>query len=160
MTPHPVGHMIQKKFCMFFVGYIYVLTMLCVCAKGEKVKLKDKAEEEQAFQEKTSISIPLVDEHSDDVKAAKKISFVSSGSAQERRRKRLEVTTQSVFGSKAAGGETATTKKARALLVAARSKTKGGAFNSPSSGKLPSRTGVVRTERLRNALGIKTLGKM
>lgn len=105
-----------------------------------------------------------MDEHSDDIKAAKKMEFGPSGSAQERRRKRLEIATQSVFDrpSDEGGGEKLTgTKKARALLLAARSKTRGGAFSSPSS-KSSSRTGrtsVVRTECLRGSLGIKTLGK-
>lgn len=110
-----------------------------------------------------------MDEHSDDVKAAKKMEFGSSGSAQERRRKRLEIATQSVFDqpSDEGGGDKTGTKKARALLLAARSKTKGGAFSSPSSASSSRtgrrtgvvRTGVVRTDRLRDSLGIKTLGK-
>ncbi len=127
------------------------------------MQLKQKAEEEKAFQSKTSLSIPLVDEHSDDVKSAKKIAFGSSGLAQERKRKRLELKTQSVFDtvSSATGVQLrgAQATKARALLIAARSKSGGVAFGSPASSSSrhrPTRGGVVRTDKLRSALGVRT----
>ena len=135
----------------------------CVCVQGEKAKLKQKAEEEKAFQSKASLSIPLVDEHLDDVKAAKEVAFLSTGPAQEKRRKRLEIKTQSVFESATSRDRpegAARSKKARTLLIQARSRTRGGAFSSPShSSRHPHKAGVVRTDQLRSKLGIKTVGK-
>ena len=142
--------------------------------QGEKVKLKEKAESDKAFQTKASISIPLVDEHPDDVKNAKKISFNADSSLTDRRRKRLEVKTQSVFSSAGPSPslvgspkepwekDRVGTKKAHTILMQARSKAKGGgAFASPSShSHQPTRlSSVDRTKQLRNSLGVKTAQK-
>jgi hypothetical protein len=128
--------------------------------------MKAKAKEDEAFQKKASISVPLVDEHSDDIRAAKRVEFGSSGFSHERRKRRLEIVTQSVFdkpSDKKGDGVSSGASKARALLLAARSKTRGGAFSAPSSSLRNrtgvTRTGVVRTECLRDSLGIKTVNK-
>lgn len=104
------------------------------------MRLKQKAEEEAAFQKKASISIPLVEEHSDDVTMAKEISFSSSDLAQQIRRKRLEIESQSVFDSTSSPSTSEPwakdregLKRARALLVEACSKTRKGSSPSAST---------------------------
>ena len=120
------------------------------------MRLKQKEEEEEALRIKASISIPLLDEHSDDVNMARKIPFLAKSSSQDKRKKRLDIKTQSVFSSSSSSGvskkDGRPTKKAHALLVEAcsRSATGRGLFNRPN------KVGVVRTKELRNSLGIVT----
>ena len=131
------------------------------------MRLKQKAEEEQALKDKASISIPLVDEHTDDVRTAKKVSF-GSDSSQDRRRKRLEIKTQSVFGSSSSSASPSKSdlwrkdregaKRTRAMLVEACSSSskKRGMASGLTSGS----AGVgKRTKALRNSLGIRTATK-
>lgn len=151
---------------------------MCANFQGEKVRLKEKAEKDQALQNKASLSIPLVDEHPDDIKNAQKVTFNPDSSAADRRRRRLEVKSQSVFASAAPPSSSSSlvprsptegweqdrlgTKKARTLLMQARSKSgKGGAFASPSPIRPTSSSGasVGRTKQMRNSLGIKTTQK-
>lgn len=136
-------------------GFIAVL----IYTQTEKHRLKEKAEEERAFKEKASISIPLVDEHADDVKTAKTITFGSS-SSEDRRQRRLEIKTQSVFaspgssaGAKEGGGRG--TKRSRALLLEACSSKKRSAGPS-GMGKTVQNAPLHRTKELRNSLGIKS----
>ena len=151
-----------------------VIIFLALLTQGEKARLKEKADKDIAFQTKASISVPLVDEHPDDVKSAKKITFNPDNSLSDRRRKRLEVKSQSVFAAVPSSSSSSSssplspegwekdrlgTKKARTLLMQARSKAgRGGAFASPSPLRPPS-SGMGRTNQLRHSLGIKTTQK-
>ena len=124
--------------------------------QGEKANLKKKAEEVKAFQSKACISIPLVDEHTDDVIKAKQIAFHSSESSQDRNRKRLLVETQSVFDSApsstaSVGSGKLGTKKTR---MEEAWKKGGGAFSRPSGAS--GHQELARTKELRSTLGVKT----
>lgn len=126
--------------------------------QGEKANLKKKAEEVKAIQNKACISIPLVDEHTDDVIRAKQISFQSNESSQDMNRKRLLIETQSVFDSvppstAGIGSGKLGAKKAHVIQEEARRKGEG-AFSRPSvaSGHLE----IARTKELRSSLGVRT----
>lgn len=124
--------------------------------------MKKKAEEVKAFQNKACISIPVVDEHTDDVIKAKQITFHSSDSSQDRNRKRLLIETQSVFDSVPSsvgspsvgpGAEKLGTKKTR-VEEAWR---KGGvAFSRPSGASASEHQELARTKELRSSLGVRT----
>ena len=125
--------------------------------------MKEKALEEEKLQKKASISIPLVDEHEDDVKVAKKTAFTVKSSAGDRKRKRMEIRTQSVFGESSSakkpklsaqkhslgGDSSSASKEAKLALLKACSTSSSSRVRSNSDGG-----GSVKG--LRNSLGIRT----
>ena len=117
----------------------------------EKKELRAKAEEEQRLKEKASISIPLLSEHPDDVERAQKMSFASGSSGEDRKRKRLEIKSQSVFGS-----SVGTHKKARVTLLKACSATDGGIFNKRTNNPAGKALGGSKKKQIRKSLGIRT----
>ena len=60
--------------------------------------LKAKADKDAELQARASIAIPLVDEKQEDVSRAQSTKFATGSSATERKRKRREIKSQSVFG--------------------------------------------------------------
>lgn len=134
--------------------------------QDEKKQLKAKEEEETKFKERANLFVPLVDEHSDDVKTAKRTDFFSGSSKDERRKKRLEIKTQSVFESSSsgrsserlkAGGPSRTSAshdKARQTLLKACGRMDTGIFSSSLNG---GRGGATPTKEKRNLLGIRTV---
>ena len=126
----------------------------------EKHRLKEKALEEEKLQKKASISIPLVDEHDDDVKVAQKTAFTANSSVGDRRRKRLEIRSQSVFGESSSTKKpklsvqsqslsSSTSKQAKLALLKACSSSSTGRARSNSDGG-------SSVKGLRNSLGIRT----
>lgn len=137
--------------------------------------MKAKEEEETKFKERANLFIPLVDEHSDDIKTAKRTDFISGSSSDEKRKKRLEIKTQSVFdstpssckgssSSKLKTGESSSSsssrksgagagshERARQTLLKACGKMDTGIFGSPRSGGRG-----TPTKEKRNLLGIRT----
>ena len=124
------------------------------------------------MKERANLFIPLVDEHSDDVKTAKRTDFISGSSSDERRKKRLEIKTQSVFNSassssKGAGasklkigesesrnsrsGSGSSHERARQTLLKACGKMDTGIFSGTRSGGCGTPTKDKRT-----LLGIRT----
>ena len=69
-----------------------------VYVQEEKAVLKAKTEKDTELQARASIAIPLVDEKQDDIRRAKSTTFATGSSATERKRKRREIKSQSVFG--------------------------------------------------------------
>ena len=128
----------------------------------EKHRLKEKALEEEKLQKKASISIPLVDEHEDDVKVAKKTAFTVNSSGGDRKRKRMEIRSQSVFGDSSSakkptlsaqrdwlGSDSSSASKEAKLALLKACSTSGSRVRSSSDSG-----GSVRG--LRNSLGIRT----
>ena len=122
--------------------------------------MKAKEEEETKFKERANLFIPLVDEHSDDIKTAKRMDFFSGSSSDEKRKKRLEIKTQSVFNSvpnssKPKTGESSGSgshdrhERARQTLLQACGKMDTGIFSG-------TRSGERGTHTKRNLLGIRT----
>ena len=131
--------------------------------QGEKAVLKAKAEKDAELQTRASISIPLVDEKQEDVKRAKSTTFATGSSATERKRKRREIKSQSVFGDVSSPQ----TKMARHTLLKAagvcvegsvfgRGRTHGRVGSSASSSSSSSSSSSVVDRR--NSLGIRTTG--
>ena len=132
--------------------------------------MKAKEEEEAKLKERANLFIPLVDEHSDDIKTAKRTDFVSGSSRDEKRKKRLEIKTQSVFdstpsssrgsnsreiktkeSSKRNSGVGASHERARQTLLKACGRMDAGIFGSGKNGGHGS-----PTKDKRNLLGIRT----
>lgn len=118
--------------------------------RTQKVELKAKAEEDAKLKEKASISLTLLDEKSEDISAAKNTSFVAGSSREDRKRKRIEIKTESVFG--AASGSSDGKKTARAALIKACTRMDGGVFG----GKSPASGSSSSAARKRSQLGVKT----
>ena len=141
--------------------------------------LKTKEEEETKIKERANLFIPLVEEHSADVKTAKRTEFTSGSSKYEKRKKRLEIKTQSLFESPAGrskasasfdrmskgqrsskGGEGR--DKARQVLLKACRRIDSSIFSrSPSSGRgnftsNGGRGSSASTEGKRKMLGVRT----
>lgn len=133
-------------------------------SQDEKKQLKAKEEEEKKFKERANLFIPLVSEHSDDVKTAKRTDFFSGSSKDEKRKKRLEIKTQSVFDSSSSGSKasssdrpksgtiSASHDKARQTLLKACGRMDTGIFSGPLKG---GRGGVTPTKDKRTLLGIR-----
>ena len=123
------------------------------------MRLKQKSKEEEELQKKASISVPLVAEHAEDVKTAKSVTFNSDNPSQEKRKRRLEIKTQSVFDTSSSSAS-GSSKKAHTLLVEARRRSGGGSvFKTKSGGGTSTQRtviGGVRTKELRTSLGIRT----
>ena len=111
----------------------------------EKAVLKAKAKKDEELQTRASISIPLVEEKEDDVRRAKSTVFATGSSVSERKRKRREIKSQSVFGDVCSPGA----KAARQSLLKAQVRMDCSVFGSSSQ------EGVSVKER-RNSLGIRT----
>ena len=71
---------------------------MIVHTQEEKAVLKAKADADAEIQARASISIPLVDEKSEDIRRAESTAFATGSSLAERKRKRREIKSQSVFG--------------------------------------------------------------
>ena len=71
--------------------------MLCGLQE-EKAVIKAKADADAELQARASIAIPLVDEKEIDIDKAKSTKFIAGSSLDERKRKRREIKSQSVFG--------------------------------------------------------------
>ena len=123
------------------------------------------------MKERANLFIPLVDEHSDDVKTAKRTDFISGSSSDERRKKRLKIKTQSLFdsapssskgssSSKLKTGESSSRKsgvggsheRARQTLLKACGRMDTGIFGSAARN---GGSGTLTKEK-RNSLGIRT----
>ena len=144
-------------------GYIHVnIIYFCVTMQEEKAVLKAKAEKDAELQARASISIPLVDEKREDVKRAKSTAFATGSSVTERKRKRREIKSQSVFGDVSSPQ----TKTARHTLLKAAGvcvegsvfgrgggRTHGRVGSSASSSSSSSSSSVIDR---RNSLGIRT----
>lgn len=134
--------------------YVYMRTIshhlqcesiVCLFVQQEKTRIKEKAKEDEKLQQKASISIPLVDEHNDDVKTAKTTSFNTTSSSEDRKRKRMEIRSQSLFtDSMSSSGHSgsSSSKQARLTLMKACGLSKG-------------KTGAT-VKGIRNSLGIRT----
>lgn len=144
-------HKVQSSFvhqaCISYLNVPFVC--LFVCFQQEKIRLIEKAKEDDKLKQKASISIPLVDEHSEDIQTAKTTCFTASSSVEDRKRKRLEIRSQSLFRDSSSStmdsGSTAN-KQARLTLMKAcgLSKRKTGTGGSNS------------VRGIRNSLGIRT----
>ncbi len=110
------------------------------------MELRKAAEADKALQERASISVPLVEEKQEDIAAARKVAFTTGSSRGERKRKRLEIGTQSVFGE----------EQKRQSLVKVCSKMGSGVLRK---GGAEARTGAGGVQQLRNTLGIRTAHK-
>ena len=135
--------------------------------QDEKKQLKAKEEEDAKFKERANLFIPLVDEHSDDIKAAKRTDFFSGSSKDEKRKKRLEIKAQSVFESSSSGSKvsrdqlksggtsrsSASYDKAKQTLLKACGRMDTGILSSPLKG---GRSGATPTKDKRTLLGIRT----
>ena len=69
-----------------------------VVLQEEKKALKAKADADAEIQKRASISIPLVDERKEDTQRARDTEFITGSSLAERKRRRREIKSQSVFG--------------------------------------------------------------
>lgn len=107
----------------------------------EGAKLKAEAEQDREVQKRTGVSVPLVKEREEDVEAARGTVFVASSSREDRKRRRVEIQTQSVFkeGNK---------RPAQAVLAKACFQVDRSVFGRT---RTPS-----RSRDLRNSLGIRT----
>ena len=112
----------------------------------EKAELKKVEERDRELQERASLSVPLVPETEEDMAAARKVAFTAASSREERKRKRLEIKTQSMFGVEG--------KKARTTLLKVCSKMDGGVLERGR------RRRSTNTQELRNSLGIRTPHKL
>ncbi len=124
------------------------LTAVVSGLQTERVELRKAAEADKALQERASISVPLVEEKQEDIAADRKVAFTTGSSRGERKRKRLEIGTQSVFGE---GG-----KQKRQSLMKVCSKMGSGVLHK---GGAEARTGAGGVQQLRNTLGIRTAHK-
>ena len=120
----------------------------------EKHRLKEKALEEEKLQKKASISVPLVDEHSDDVQLAHKTAFTAKSSVGDKKRKRLEIRSQSVFSGSSFSkklNKTKSTGSSQAAKIALLKACTSGSKRSEGSGV----GGGGGVRGLRNSLGIR-----
>lgn len=118
-----------------------------ICLQQEKKRLIEKEKEDDKLKQKASISIPLVDEQSEDIETAKTTCFSASSSGDVRKRKRMEIQSQSLFKDSSSSPSSAKVKQARLTLLKA-------------CGLSSKRTDDSRTKRtvkgIRNTLGIET----
>lgn len=117
-----------------------------VYLQEEKAVLKAKAKKDEELQTRASISIPLVEEKEDDVRRAKSTVFATGSSVSERKRKRREIKSQSVFGDVCSPGA----KAARQSLLKAQVRMDRSVFGSSSQ------EGGVSVKERRSSLGIRT----
>ena len=96
------------------------------------------------MQERTGVSVPLVKEREEDVKVARGVVFAAGSSREDRKRKRVEIRTQSVF-------KEANKRQARATLVKACSQMDRSVFGRGAIPKSPS-----HVKDIQNSLGIRT----
>ena len=96
------------------------------------------------MQERTGVSIPLVKESEEDVKVARGMVFAAGSSRGDRKRKRVEIQTQSVF-------KEANKRQAHTALVKACSQMDKSVFGRGAFPKSPS-----RVKDIQNSLGIRT----
>lgn len=115
----------------------------------KKAELRAKEEEEHRLKEKASISVPLVAEDAEDVKRAQGVEFVSGSSEGERKRRRRDICSQSVFGKEGTEG----VKRVRlALATSSSSSRQSQSRSEPFS--LTSKSKSV--SKLRSSLGVRT----
>ncbi len=112
--------------------------------------MKEKALEEEKLQKKASISVPLVDEHKDDVQLAQKTTFTAQTSLGDRKRKRQVIKSQSVFYGSSSSKKLKTStlpghSQAKMMLLKACA-SKEGRGGEGGSGSL---------KKLRNSLGVR-----
>jgi coiled-coil domain-containing protein 130 len=117
--------------------------------REEKKALKAKADADKEIQKRASISIPLVDEKKEDISRARATEFATGTSLAERKRRRREIKSQSVFGD----GPGSKTAKVTVLKTGA--KLDGSIF---SRGRHERSTGASSgsVDQHRQLLGIKT----
>ena len=112
----------------------------------EKAVLKVKAKKDEELQTRASISIPLVEEKEDDVRRAKSTVFAVGSSVSERKRKRHEIKSQSVFGDMCSPGA----KAARQSLLKAQVRMDRSVFGRSTQ------DGGASVKERRSSLGIRT----
>lgn len=96
------------------------------------------------MQERTGVSVPLVKEREEDVKVARGVVFAAGSSREDRKRKRVEIQTQSVF-------KETNKRQARAALVKACSQMERSVFGRGTIAKSSS-----RVKDIQHTLGIRT----
>ncbi|CAI8019710.1 Coiled-coil domain-containing protein 130 [Geodia barretti] len=116
--------------------------------RGEKKALKAKADADEEIQKRASISIPLVEEKKEDIVRARATEFAAGTSLAERKRRRREIKSQSVFGDGS--------KMAKVTVLKTGAKLDGSIF---SRGRHERSTGGASSgsvDQHRQLLGIKT----
>ena len=111
--------------------------------------LKAKADADAEIQKRASISIPLVDEQGADIKRAKATEFATGSSVTDRKRKRREIKSQSVFGDSPGN------KVAKSAVLKTGARLDGGIFGRGR----PEKSGASSSGSLnhqRQLLGVKT----
>ena len=123
-----------------------------VCnTQGEKAALKAKADADTEIQTRACISIPLVDEKQEDVERAQSTRFVAGSSLDERKRKRREIKSQSVFGD----SYSPKTKASRQLTVKTGVRLDSSVFGKGKRGRAEGSTSSALSVRdHRQSLGI------
>ena len=111
---------------------------------------KAKADADTEIQKRASISIPLVDERREDVKRARETEFAAGSSLAERKKRRREIKSQSVFGDSYSPGRKVARGVALKTGVRLDGSIFGGGKQSTSSG---STSGSVALHR--QSLGIR-----
>ena len=109
--------------------------------------LKAKADKDAELQARASIAIPLVDEKQEDVRRAKSTTFATGSSVTERKRKRREIKSQSVFGD----AYSPDTKTARHTVLKTGVRLDGSVFGRGSRGT----GGSLSVKDHRKSLGIR-----
>ena len=97
------------------------------------------------MQQRTSISIPLVEEKKEDILAAKKVAFVSETAKMAHKQKRLQAKTRSIFGTGSPSQQKAEDALRKACL-----RMDGSIFDSKQ-------TTHATKSGLRDKLGVKKL---
>ena len=115
----------------------------------EKNALKAKADADAEIQKRASISVPLVDEKKEDIATARATDFSTGSSLVERKRRRRDIKSQSVFGD-SSGSKVA---KVAALKTGVR--LDGSIFGRGRHEKSTS-SGSGSLDQHRQLLGVKT----
>ena len=149
-----INQLMRKKFrvCHSFIQHCnyceYVPCVFYYSSQEEKAVLKAKADADAELQARASIDIPLVDEKQEDVRKAKSTNFATGSSLTERKRKRREIKSQSVFGD----AYSPNTKISRHTLLKTGVRLDGSVFSSARHGK----TGTSQSLKdHRKSLGIR-----
>lgn len=94
-----LNQLMRKKFRVCsLLSTPYTIWLSTVVLQEEKKALKAKADADAEIQKRASISIPLVDERKEDTQRARDTEFITGSSLAERKRRRREIKSQSVFG--------------------------------------------------------------
>ena len=128
---------------------IVIALLSTVLHQEEKKALKAKADADKEIQKRASISIPLVDEKKEDIVRARATEFATGTSLAERKRRRREIKSQSVFGDGPGS------KMAKVTVLKTGAKLDGSIF---SRGRHERSTGASSgsVDQHRQLLGIKT----